>query len=121
MVIKEVVSLLGYGLEVIGVAVIVLGAIISIARHSYRQIIASGGKRFFEFRETMGRAMLIGLDFLVAGDIIRTVVVDHTLDDVLGLGLIVIIRTILAFTIHLELEGRWPWQSSRASDTEPPA
>ncbi len=60
----------------------------------------------------MGRAMLIGLEFLVAGDIIRTVIVDHTLEDIAGLGLIVIIRTILVFTIHLELEGRWPWQRS---------
>jgi len=56
--------------------------------------------------------MLIGLEFLVAGDIIRTVIVDHTLEDIAGLGLIVIIWTILVFTIHLELEGRWPWQRS---------
>ena len=67
----------------------------------------------------MGRAMLIGLDFLVAGDIIRTVVVDHTLDGVLGLGLIVIIRTILAMTIHLEVEGHWPWQPPRSGDDVP--
>ena len=113
MIIKDIVSFLGYALEVAGVAIIILGATTAIARFSYRHVISRGGRPYFEFREIMGRAMLIGLDFLVAGDIIRTVVVDHTLDSVLGLGMVVVIRTILAFTIHLELEGHWPWQSPR--------
>ena len=119
MLIKEVVGYLGYALEIAGVAVIILGAVSAIARFSYRKVISSGGRSYHEFRQTMGRAMLIGLDFLVAGDIIRTVVVDHTLEAVLGLGVIVIIRTILAFTIHLELEGHWPWQLSRRDDSDP--
>ena len=100
--------------------VIILGAISAIARFSYRQVISRGGRSYHEFRQTMGRAMLIGLDFLVAGDIIRTVVVDHTLEAVLGLGVIVVIRTILAFTIHLELEGQWPWQPGRSDGGDPP-
>ena len=120
MIIKDIVSFLGYSLEIAGVAIIIAGAATAVARFSYRHVISSGGRHYFEFRETMGRAMLIGLDFLVAGDIIRTVVIDHTLDSVLGLGVIVVIRTILAFTIHLELEGRWPWQSTRPADKEPP-
>ena len=53
---------------------------------------------------------MLGLEFLIAGDIIRTVVVAHSLADILSLGLLVLIRTVLVFTIHLELEGRWPWQ-----------
>lgn len=120
MLIKEVVSYLGYALEIAGVAVIILGAISAIARFSYRQVISRGGRSYHEFRQTMGRAMLIGLDFLVAGDIIRTVIIDHTLEAVLGLGVIVVIRTILAFTIHLELEGRWPWQLGQRDGSETP-
>jgi uncharacterized membrane protein len=58
--------------------------------------------------------MLLGLDFLVAGDIIRTVTVTHSITGVLSLGLIVLIRTLLVFTIHLEVEGRWPWQPKTA-------
>ncbi len=63
--------------------------------------------------------MLLGLEFLVAGDIIRTVVVANSISDVASLGLIVLIRTVLVFTIHLELEGRWPWQPEhdRAGET----
>jgi uncharacterized membrane protein len=55
--------------------------------------------------------MLLGLDFLVAGDIIRTVTVARSISGVASLGLIVLIRTLLVFTIHLEVEGRWPWQT----------
>ncbi|HEY5813682.1 MAG TPA: DUF1622 domain-containing protein, partial [Terrimicrobiaceae bacterium] len=62
------------------------------------------------YRQDMGRAILLGLEFLVAGDIIRTVVVDPTFDNVLVLGLIVIIRTFLSITLQLEIEGKWPWQ-----------
>jgi uncharacterized membrane protein len=53
------------------------------------------------------------LEFLIAGDIIRTVVVAPTLDNVMVLGVIVLIRTFLSFTLEVELEGRWPWQRNR--------
>ncbi len=104
------VGTLGYALEGFGVLVIVTGSAIAVVKYSYRHIISEGGKHFDEFRQVMGRAMMVGLEFLVAGDIIRTVIVDHSLEAIAGLGLIVVIRTILVFTIHLELEGRWPWQ-----------
>jgi len=55
-------------------------------------------------------AILLGLEFLVAGDIIRTVVVAPTLENVLILGLVVLIRTFLSFSLQLEIDGRWPWQ-----------
>ncbi|MEO7863250.1 MAG: DUF1622 domain-containing protein, partial [Nitrospirales bacterium] len=57
----------------------------------------------------LGRAIVLGLEFLVAGDIIRTVVVAPTLANVVVLGLIVLIRTFLSMALELELEGRWPW------------
>jgi uncharacterized membrane protein len=59
-------------------------------------------------RQDMGRAILLGLEFLVAGDIIRTVVIHPTLDNVIVLGLIVLIRTFLSMTLQLEVEGHWP-------------
>jgi len=69
------------------------------------------------YRQDLGRAILLGLEFLVAGDIIRTVVVSPTLDNVLVLGLIVLIRTFLSMALQLEVEGRWPWQ--RAEEGHP--
>ncbi len=61
-------------------------------------------------RQELGKAILIGLEILVAGDIIATVVTEPTMDRVLVLGLIVLIKTFLSISIELEIEGRFPWQ-----------
>ncbi len=61
------------------------------------------------FRHRIGRALLAGLEMLVAADIIRTVAIDATVEGLLVLGLLVIIRTFLSWTLNLEVEGRWPW------------
>jgi len=79
------------------------------------------GKRLSEnqayraFRQNLGRSIILGLEFLIAGDIIRTIVVPESLENVAILALIVIIRTFLSITLHLEVEGRWPWEK----DTPP--
>ena len=115
MILLDLVKFVGYAVEVFGVFVIVAGASTAIAKYGYKRILSTGGASYDEFRRVMGRSMMVGLDFLVAGDIIRTVVASHTLQDIAILGLVVIIRTVLVFTIHLELEGRWPWQKPEAS------
>ena len=95
--------------ELIGVLVIVSGFVIA-----FFSVILFKKKeredRLDAFRTNVKKHMLLGLDFLVAGDIIRTVTVDPSLSGVVSLGLLVIIRTMLVFTIHLETEGHWPWQ-----------
>jgi uncharacterized membrane protein len=106
-----IIGIAGYAMEALGAAVIILGAASASWRYSYRKMIQGGGQDYMEFRREMGRAMMVGLEFLVAGDIIRTVVVSHTLTDIATLAMVVLIRTVLVFTIHLELEGHWPWQS----------
>lgn len=63
-----------------------------------------------EFRHIFGRAIILGLDFLIAGDIIRTVIVSHTMTSVLVLAMIVIIRAFLSMTMELGIEGRLPWK-----------
>lgn len=65
---------------------------------------------FREIRQTLGRGILLGLEFLVAADIIHTVAVELTLETVLTLAIIVLIRTFLSFALEVELTGRWPWQ-----------
>ena len=62
-------------------------------------------------RQDLGRGILLGLEILIAADIIRTVAITPTLDGVLVLGVIVLIRTFLSMALQVELEGRWPWQS----------
>ncbi len=71
------------------------------------------------YRQNMGKAILLGLEFLVAADIIRTVVVAPTIDNVLALGLVVIIRTFLSMSLEVELEGRWPWQRAGSRPDRP--
>ena len=68
------------------------------------------GNYYSSFRQDIGRAILLGLEFLIAGDIIRTVVVAPTIQNVLVLGLIVLIRTFLSLSLQLEIEGKLPWR-----------
>ena len=90
-------------------ALAIYGAIVATARFLLKsQTDALSAYR--ACRQDLGRAILLGLEFLVAGDIIRTVVVDPTLDNLLVLAIIVLIRTFLSTTLQLEVEGRWPWQ-----------
>ncbi|MCE9670609.1 DUF1622 domain-containing protein [Myxococcus stipitatus] len=100
-------------MEGAGVAVMVLGPVFALVKVLGTVKNARAGETYRRFRLDLGRAILLGLEFLVAADIIRTVSNAPTLQGVLTLGLIVLIRTFLSFTLTVELEGRWPWQSSR--------
>jgi uncharacterized membrane protein len=105
---KEAVDLVGIVIDGVGVVIIALGLLWAGARFvvSGRQVEAPHRR----FRQDLGRGILLGLEFLVAGDIIRTVAVSPTPEGVLVLGAIVLIRTFLSVALEVELEGRWPWQ-----------
>ena len=106
----EICSIIGNVVEGIGVIVIVIGFLYSFFSAILKRTRKSESL-FDSFRRDIKRDMLLGLDFLVAGDIIRTVTVNPSLSGVGSLGLLVLIRTALVFTIHLEIEGHWPWQT----------
>jgi uncharacterized membrane protein len=112
----SVISFTGYTVEVVGVVIILLGTGSATLRYARRYLSTLETDLYHSFRREMGRAMLVGLEFLVAGDIIRTVVVIDSITDVASLGLVVVIRTVLVFTIHLEVEGHWPWQAPGQRD-----
>ena len=99
---------LQYVLDAVGVCVIVFGAAIASVRFAAPKI--SGADRYRTYRQDLGRAILLGLEFLIAGDIIRTVGVAPTLENVFILEVIVVIRTFLSMALQLEVEGRLPWQ-----------
>ncbi|WP_233996900.1 DUF1622 domain-containing protein [Porphyrobacter sp. CACIAM 03H1] len=101
--------------ELAGLAVIVLGALIAAAGLA-RPGATSGEDRVAIFRRMLGRAILTGLELLVAADIIRTVAIDPTLESVAVLGLIVLIRTFLSFSLEVEIDGRWPWQKKAKAE-----
>ncbi len=104
---RELMELTGRILDAVGVCVIVLGAVIASARSA---VGSSGTDRYRAYRQDLGRGILLGLEFLIAGDIIRTVGLAPTLQNVFILALIVVIRTFLSMALQLEVEGRWPWQ-----------
>ena len=109
---KELIGTAGYAIESVGVVVIIIGSITSSVGFFLRLRRTSSGNAYREFRRDLGRSIILGLEFLIAGDIIRTVVVADTLSNVAILALIILIRTFLSLTLHLEVEGRWPWQGA---------
>ncbi len=105
---NEMAETVGLMFDGVGVLVILLGTVVATVRlAAYRR---PGNDPYRQFRQDIGRGILLGLEFLVAADIIRTVAVTPTLEGVLVLGLIVLIRTFLSTALQVELEGRWPWQ-----------
>lgn len=108
----KIISVAGYGIEVVGVLVIIIGSVISSFRFITLFRNLSQSSAFREYRRELGRSIILGLEFLIAGDIIRTVVMADSLTNIAILGLIILIRSFLSLTLHLEVEGRWPWQAS---------
>ena len=98
-------------LEAAGLVAIVAGAAVATLRY-FLGLRRRDAERdpFACYRSDLGRAILLGLEFLVAADIVHTVAIDPTLDSLAILGGIVLIRTFLSFSLEVELEGRWPWQ-----------
>ena len=117
---QELVEIAGSATEIAGVALIVGGLLIASARY-VRSPIVGGPSRYQRYRQDLGRSILLGLEVLVAADIVRTVVFTPTLSSVTVLAMIVVIRTFLSWSLALELEGRWPWQRAIAVKGESPS
>ena len=112
---REVIEGIGWVIDAAGVAVIVVGlawaAVLAVSTRG------DAPARYSTARQTIGRAILLGLEVLIAADIVRTVAVEPTVENLVVLGMIVLVRTFLSFTIILELEGRWPWQQGASGDS----
>ncbi len=114
MSLVEIIEAIGTAIDAIGVAVIAGGALLAVFMTFGRLRSQDGGAYEF-FRRRLGRAILLGLEFLVAADIIRTVAVTPSGESVAVLGGIVLIRTFLSFSLQLEVTGAWPWQQRSAA------
>lgn len=109
MVYNDVIEKIGMAIDAAGVAVIVVGAAIAFVASAVR-LARSEGDVYRRFRQRLGQTILVGLELLVAGDIVRTVAASPTLTSVAVLAAIVLIRTFLSFSLEVEINGRWPWQ-----------
>lgn len=107
---KEIIGYVGDVVDVAGVAVIGLGFANATAVFVYRYWRERRPGLYAGYRYSIARAILLGLELLVGGDIIRTVAVSPTFASVGVLALIVAVRTFLSFSLEVEIEGRWPWQ-----------
>lgn len=119
MTFVEVIETVGKAIDASGVAVIVGGALLAVALTVTRRR-QPQGTSYELFRRQLGRSILLGLEFLVAADIIRTVAVTPTGESVLVLAGIVLIRTFLSFSLQLEMTGAWPWQKRPSVSAEEP-
>ncbi len=100
-------------IEILGASVIVAGVLrVAVTRGTIRYLFQLDRPGAYEsYKHQMGRSLLLGLEFLVAGDVVRTVALEPTLNNVAVLGLLVLIRTFLGWSLAVEIEGRWPWQA----------
>ncbi len=111
---RELIETAANGIEMLAVVVIVGGILLGLGRYPFHRRAPDGGA-YRELKNGIGSSLLLGLEFLVAADVIRTVALDPTLANVAALGLLVVIRTFLSWALLVELQGRWPWKAKAGS------
>ena len=116
MTFDDVVSDLVRVIESVGAAIMVVGGLAAFVQYA-RHVRRGASAAYTELRRNVERVILLGLEVLIVGDIIRTIIVDPTLESVGVLGLIVVIRIMLSFSLEVEIDGMWPWNRWRL---EPP-
>ena|SRR5437588_8582084 len=122
MDIRHAVELIELAFELAGIAVLLIGSIIAFVRFFAALIrFRDGQGAYRQLRLHLGRSIVLGLELLVASDIIRSVATDPTFASVGVLSLIVLVRTFLSWSLEVEINGQWPWQRSRFHKEEPPA
>jgi len=110
---KELFAGVARVIEGAGVFIMAIGLAVVLIRYVY-DVLRGGSDNYSRLRVNLGRVILLGLEILIVGDIIRTIIVETSVESVLVLGLIVIIRTVLSFALEVEISGSWPWQQRRS-------
>jgi uncharacterized membrane protein len=117
---KYWIELISLGIEMIAVIIIVFAVLYGTLQFVFqtlrKQLVAR--ERYRQYKHRLGRALLLSLEILVAADVIRTVALDPSLANVSVLGLLVLIRTFLSWSLVVEIEGHWPWQPKNPEPEE---
>lgn len=100
-------------LELAGTSAILAGAVLAMAACAKRTWHSGFQEAYRPFRADLGRSILLGLEFLVAGDILKSLVIDPTLEDLMVLAGLILVRTFLSVSLGVEINGHWPWQETR--------
>jgi uncharacterized membrane protein len=112
MTYDEIISDVVDVVEAFGAAIMIIGAIGSFAWYA-RQALRHEERRYEQLRRNLGRSILLGLEILIIGDIVRTIIVEPTLESVGVLAAIVLIRIVLSFSLEVEIDGVWPWRRNK--------
>ncbi|MFA5109910.1 MAG: DUF1622 domain-containing protein [Desulfobaccales bacterium] len=117
----QAIKWIAVGIESIAIGIIVVGALATTVIFALRAVKEGAfDESYRRFRSDFGKAILLGLEFLIASDIVGTVAIGPTFTDLGVLALLVVIRTFLSFTLELEISGRWPWEKARVGrDSKP--
>jgi uncharacterized membrane protein len=107
---RDLFGIAGYLIEAVGVISIIVGFVLSTIWFVSRLRRLESLDAYQKYRQDLARSIILGLEFLITGDIIRTVTVDQTLTGAAVLALIVLIRVMLSVMLQFEIEGHWPWR-----------
>jgi len=111
-----VIEIFAWAIEILAVVIIVVAIFYAVGRYFWQALMMHSDvkDRYYEqLKVSLGKSLLLGLEILVAADIVRTVALEATLQSVIVLGLLVLIRTFLSWALVVEIERRWPWQPPR--------
>jgi uncharacterized membrane protein len=113
------VELIITGIEILAIVVIVVVIVEATIHYLHMRLFRREIKRLYhEYRKRLAQAILLGLEILIAADVIRTVVIDRTIQSIIVLGLLVVFRIILSWSLLVEIENHWPWQSGGKANLE---
>ena len=112
----EVARMVAEWIELLAIAVIAAGVVMAVIGGLSARVRSDAERASQIFKRYMSRGLLMGLDLLIAADVIKTVTLEPTIENAAVLALLVIVRTFLSWTLILEFEGRWPWQRNSESD-----
>ncbi len=119
MTYHQLVSDVAQAVEATGAAIMLLGGAWALIDYAVSMVPSRNRPEAYkELRRRLGRAILLGLEVLIVGDIVRTIIVDPTVRSVGVLGMIVVIRIVLSFSLEVEIEGAWPWNRWRLMPEE---
>ncbi|MBV8161955.1 MAG: DUF1622 domain-containing protein [Acidimicrobiia bacterium] len=107
--------------EGVGATILVVGAVAAFARYAIEVLTRQGERAFTDLRKNLGRVILLGLEVLIIADIIRTIIVEVSVQSVTVLAIIVLIRVVLSFSLEVEIDGTWPWNRWRVGSETPPS
>ena len=116
---QHIIEVVEVAFELAGVAAIVIGSVVAVVEYVVgARRSAQRPNAYRTLRTGIGKAILLGLELLVAADIVRTVALDPTLASIVTLGLIVLVRTFLSWSLEVEITGEWPWRRARSLGTQ---